>query len=435
MCLVEFSFRSLCCAGKSCPSSKPKNSKDKQGDKPNSKIKKGDKTTTKSKHPRMSDLFGDDSEDDTLGQEREKLLCKDSKFSDMYTDKVRSFVKADKLLPEEMSSLSSNLESLLLYSASKSTWNKHCSAWKLFENFCDSYNVKFFLPISAELARAFVTWAVTKKNLQASTVKSYISSLNVAHTLANEPNCNLNSDPCVKMALRGASNIYSLENAVKKDRLPMNIHLLEILCHRISELSWTDFSKQIFWTACSLSFFTACRMGEIVPALERSFDPATTLTWDKVVFLENKEILILIPYTKTTGFDGKVVDVFRINGDRKCPAAAMFRLKKLNEKNCIAMGNKPVFSFPSGRNLTKKKINEVLAKLFMDFTDDKHKITGHSFRAAIPSALSSFPAENSIEDVKEWGSWESSCYTKYTKHEREKKRALFTKIVSCLYRN
>ena len=51
----------IVCAGKSCPSSKPKNSKDKQGDKPGSKDKKGDKTTTKSKHPRMSELFGDDS--------------------------------------------------------------------------------------------------------------------------------------------------------------------------------------------------------------------------------------------------------------------------------------------------------------------------------------------------------------------------------------
>ena len=163
----------------------------------------------------MSELFGDESEDNTLGQEREKQLCKASKFSDVYTDKIQSFVKADVLLPEEMSSLCSNLESLLLYSASKSTWNKHCSAWKLFENFCDSYNVKFSLPISPELARAFVTWAVIKKNLQSSTVKSYISSLNVAHTLANKPNCNLNSDPCVKMALKGASNIFSLANTVK----------------------------------------------------------------------------------------------------------------------------------------------------------------------------------------------------------------------------
>ena len=164
-------------------------------------------------------------------------------------------------------------------------------------------------------------------------------------------------------------------------------------------------------------------------AIERSFDPATTLTWDNVVFLENKEILILIPYTKTTGFNGRVVDVFRIKGDKMCPASAMFLLKKLNEKNGDLVGNKPVFSFLSGKNLTKKKINDILAKLFVDFTDDKHKITGHSFRAAIPSALSSFPLENSIEDIIEWGSWESSCYTKYLKHEREKKRALFSRIV------
>ena len=72
--------------------------------------------------------------------------------------------------------------------------------------------------------------------------------------------------------------MYSLANTVKQDRLSMNIYLLEILSHRLSELSWSEFSKQIFLTACSLSFFTACRMGEIVPALERSFDPATTLT-------------------------------------------------------------------------------------------------------------------------------------------------------------
>ena len=165
---------------------KPKNSKNKQWDKPTSKDKQGDKPTTKSKHPRMSELFGDESEDNTLGQEREKQLCKASKFSDVYTDKIQSFVKADVLLPEEMSSLCSNLESLLLYSGSKSTWNKHCSAWKLFENFCDSFNVKFSLPISPELAKAFVAWAVTKKNLQSSTVKSYISSTWPTHLLTSQ---------------------------------------------------------------------------------------------------------------------------------------------------------------------------------------------------------------------------------------------------------
>ena len=53
-------------------------------------------------------------------------------------------------------------------------------------------------------------------------------------------------------------------------------------------------------------------MGELVPTSKNSFGPATTLTWDNVKFLENKEALIFIPYSKTTGFNGKVVDVFTI---------------------------------------------------------------------------------------------------------------------------
>ena len=54
--------------------------------------------------------------------------------------------------------------------------------------------------------------------------------------------------------------------------------------------------------------------------------------------------------------------MFRIKGDKMCPASAVFLLKKLNEKNGDLVGNKPVFSFLSGKNLTKKKINDVLAK-------------------------------------------------------------------------
>ena len=72
-----------------------------------------------------------------------------------------------------------------------------------------------------------------------------------------------------------------------------------------------------------------------------------------------------------------------------------------------------------------------LANLLDDFKDDCHKITGHSFWAAIPSALSSFPDENSVKDIKEWGSWESSCYSKYMKHEREKKHAVTVSDLYC----
>ena len=102
--------------GKSCPSSKAKNSK----------AKLGEKASTKSKPKssrRMSDRFGDESEDKSLGQERESSINTCSQFSSVYNDNIRAFVKPSELIPKEMSSLCSDLENLLMYSASKSTWN------------------------------------------------------------------------------------------------------------------------------------------------------------------------------------------------------------------------------------------------------------------------------------------------------------------------
>ena len=98
-------------------------------------------------------------------------------------------------------------------------------------------------------------------------------------------------------------------------------------------------------------------MGELVPTYEKSFDPSTTLRCENVKFLENGEILMFIPYSKSTGYKGKVVDVFKIENDKNCPAASLHRLKCMVEKNGYFSKNKPIFSFPSGKNLTKKKLN------------------------------------------------------------------------------
>ena len=82
--------------------------------------------------------------------------------------------------------------------------------------------------------------------------------------------------------------------------------------------------------------------------------------------------------------------------------------------------------------MTKEKLNGWLRNLLSDFVDDEFKITGHSFRAAIPTAMASFPDMCSTRKIMEWGNWESNSFRIYTKDEREKKRVLFGKIVECL---
>ena len=174
-----------------------------------------------------------------------------------------------------------------------------------------------------EYIRAFATWALTKKGLKSSTVRSYVSSFNTAHALSNSGNTNFSSDPCIKMALKGAENFNALYREPRVKRLPMSIHLLDVLGDRISKQDWNVFSKQFLWTACTVCFFTSCRMGELLPSFEKNFDPMTTLLLGNVKFMSENEILILTPYCKTKGFEGKLIDLYPLPVDSKCPVTAI----------------------------------------------------------------------------------------------------------------
>ena len=98
-------------------------------------------------------------------------------------------------------------------------------------------------------------------------------------------------------------------------------------------------------------------MDEILPLLENSFDPDTTVVWDNVKFSDEKEIVIFMPYSKTTGFKGKFIDLYPIAGSSICPSASLFKLKKMAVSEGIWDKSKPVFSFKSGKFLTIAKLN------------------------------------------------------------------------------
>ena len=417
--------------GKSSSKHKAKNTKKTTGSQEGATDKDNGKKPFKI--PRNSTPPGADSEDEDLGRNDIISSSYKCKFSGEASSSVSRMLNSANLLSDPLSSLSKDFEKLILYSASKQTWARHASAWKLYKNFCDEFAISFSIPIPVCNIRGFVTWAVTKKNLKSSTVVSYISSLNVAHTLNGCTGNNLNSDTCVKMALKGAENISAIFDMPKKTRIPMNIYLLEILNDRIAKLEWSDLSKQIFWTACTVCFFSTCRMGELLPENEKYFDPSTTLLWENVKQISDKDVIIFIPYSKTTGFKGKMVDLFAIKGNKCCPVSAIRRLNCMVWSKNSYEPKKPVFTFKSGRFLTKGKMNLWLSELLSDFVDENHTITGHSFRAAIPSLLNFCADENSIEEIKAWGSWKTDSCKLYTRQERESRRAIFTKIVNCLY--
>jgi len=316
-----------------------------------------------------------------------------------------------------------------MFSKANSTWSKHCAAWALLNEFQSKNTCNW--PMTMADIRCFVIWALQIKNLKHSTVKSYISSIRLAHTLGELECPNFSKDDIVKMALTGASNIEQLSNCTSKIRPAMTINSLLVFGHKLAATDWQPYSKQVVWAASLVSFFTSCRMGELLPAYTCTHDKNTTLLWKHVTFYEDYAT-IYIPYTKTKGLAGHALDIFTFQENTCCPFSALLNLKNMSVKEGVNSSSTPVFSFLSGKNLTVKKLNEILEKMLGTLGKSSSKFTCHSFRAAIPSVIARHPDKSHTSDIMDWGEWTSPSYNLYTKFTLERKKFLFNKISGLL---
>jgi len=284
-------------------------------------------------------------------------------------------------------------------------------------------------PVPIETIRSFVFWCLLNEKLKPNTVKSYLSSIRFAHELKNSNPAPFEKDLIIKMALTGAENLnlYHVDN--KPVRRSIDINAIYVIGHRISNLDWSKESKQLVWTVSLLAFFSGARMGELLPSCQ-NYDPFATLCWSNVKFLDNGEIVIFLPSTKTNSSKGEFVDIFPFSDQFCCPVAAFKIWKNLNLQNIML--NKPVFCFKNGNTFTPKKMNEFLGVILKDLCGPNDKISCHSFKSAVPTVLSNYPDKSSLEEIKDWGRWKSDSAKLYMKKESDKRRYLFEKISNIL---
>ena len=111
---------------------------------------------------RLNPLFEPSSDDEELGQElHHSIDC--NKFVGTPVGKVGQVLNAKKLLDDDTKALCKDLEKLVMYSATKQTWSRHCSAWSLSDAFSKEYSISSSLPTKVETAGAFSTWAISKR--------------------------------------------------------------------------------------------------------------------------------------------------------------------------------------------------------------------------------------------------------------------------------
>ena len=320
-------------------------------------------------------------------------------------------------------------DGLIAASIAKSSWNKNGAALNCFRKFELSKCQKFDWPLTKNCIREFISWAILDKNLKASTVQSYISSLIFIHNVneLDPKNC---SDLIVKSMIKGAENLNFYKKISEGSRKVMTLPLLKILGHQIAKSNWTKVDKQVFWAAAIVAFFGSFRFGEILCSSDKSFHPNESLLWEDVAF-KNDSILIRIKIPKNRNQKGEFVDLFKIENTSICPVLAMIRLQDL--KGLPIDLKKPVFCFESGKNLTSDCLNSCLKQLLVPVVGKEAElISGHSFRAALPSVLANRPDLASDKDIKTWGRWSSGSFQLYTRLKPQQRRIIFGKIVAAI---
>jgi hypothetical protein len=320
---------------------------------------------------------------------------------------------------------------LITASASKSTWDKHSSAMACFHLYEHYSNSKHDFPLKENTICDFIDFAFRIRGLKQATVNSYLSSLHFYHKLRKMDDSGFSSF-IVKTMLKGAKNLEFYSDLTKDSRRALTFPLLKILGHEIALKNWDEMKKQVIWTAMLTAFFGSFRLGEILSKYENSFNVNETLLWKDVVFSKGVvTITIKIPKTRKTSVE--FIDLFSFPDTRYCPILA---LKKLKTMQSTHTAEAPVFALTENTMLTPTAMTQTLRTLLEPHLGAEAALfSGHSFRAALPSALASCPEVSSDESIKSWGRWTSGSFRLYTRLKLNQRKHIFNKIVQSLRLN
>lgn len=317
---------------------------------------------------------------------------------------------------------------------SRATWGKYNSGYNAFACFEAEHCTSFPWPLSQEVCRAFTVWCVGSRKLQPSTVRTYLSALKFTHHLKGLSCDHLEGDKILALLLKGSFH-HSLSNpSATSTRRVVTFPLLLTLGNRIAKASWDDLSKQVIWSAACTAFFGSTRLGEILASEENDFSPASDLTWADIRFTDSPDsVLIRLKQPKSGEKEGEFVDLFPFRGYNCCPVRALRELRAQQIEAGTFHPSLPVFRFKSGVNLTPAHFNKVLASLLSDIcSPGNNTISCHSFRAGIPSTVSTFPELATSDLIKGWGRWKSECYTLYTRLQLSQRAGIFSQIATAL---
>ena len=206
---------------------------------------------------------------------------------------------------------------------------------------------------------------------------------------------------------------------------------MKTLQQKIFLSHWSPFNKLAIWCVCLVCFFGSFRPGELLAKRSKVYDRTANLLTKQVKFDRTSNTWhFWVNSPKTGNPQGESVYLFPFWNPSFCPVYTLNKYVRLLNENHLFSPELPFFRFKSGRNITTKKLNAILAK-FLPLRGNK-KLTAHCFRSGFISSAANLPDVVNDPHLKGWGRWKSNTFLRYELFDLEQKRWIFNRLVQSI---
>jgi len=334
--------------------------------------------------------------------------------SGLFTSQSFAYLTTDSIVASTLSHLAN-------HSITRNTWSTYQTANRMLKLCFDSRNTIVSYPLSQGDLLIFISW-LNNRGLSPTTISSYLSGIRLIHLTVGLEAPDLRSD-IVSQVLTGAKHINAVSIKSKPVRMPITPTILRLLKLAISRDDLCPPDCRMYWFLCTLAFHGSFRMGELLCLSPLHFDPNYALlssdlklTSTVVNKISTPLLEVTLKSTKSSLTSAVMIDLFPTNNDlcplraySKCPAPTSQAL--------------PMFRLSTGKLITTRQFNVKLKYWLKDYLDfSVTTVSGHSFRAGIPSIMSSLGCPD--DDLKTIGRWSSRAFKFYTKLPRTNRLAM-----------
>jgi hypothetical protein len=311
------------------------------------------------------------------------------------------------------------------------TWDKYRSAFNKYVKYCTEHSIQLAWPILNTNVNGFVLWCLSTDKLAPETVKSYIFALSHLQQILGFGKIPFSQNPIAKLLVKGAQN-WKTTHEPQQKRDTITLPRLRKIFETINRSSWSAFNKTAIWCLCLTAFYGSFRLGELMAKKQNKFDKTTTLLAKNVKYDDINDLwTIWIKSPKTGNKQGENVYLFPVPRKDFCPVEALKKYINLQTRKGLFKDDLPLFRWQSGRCMTIRKVNKILARIFPPHKGIK--ITGHCFRSGLISSASNLPDIVNDTHLKGWGRWRSDTFLRYELFDMEQKKYIFQKLTQTLF--